>query len=115
MSDLLDRFGSGYGPRWTYGIISEHATQAVRAGLVEQSIGGDVRLVDPESGESLPVLCSELVWIDTEDGRSTGRCGVPILSDDGFACEAHAEVIAVWRQESEAQVAHWERRIEQEA
>ena len=115
MSERLERYGAGYGPRWTYGIISEHVWLAVRVGLVEQTVDGAVTVQDPETGESLPVLCSELVWIDTEDGRVTGRCGAPILPSDGFACEAHAEIIYGWRQESEAEVAQWERRIEQEA
>jgi hypothetical protein len=34
------------------------------------------------------VLCGEIVWIDTEDGRIDGRCGSYVYGTD-FACPGH--------------------------
>ena len=63
MSDLVGY----YGPTWREGILSE-------------------RRPDAEMG--VPVVCSELVWINTEDGRIDGRCGQDVAAN-GMTCEAH--------------------------
>lgn len=72
-----------------------------------------------EAGE-----CPELVWIDTEDGPVTGRCGLPIsdrvwlyrgYSDEVAtpttlpACDGHAEERVGWGVMSESERARWER------
>lgn len=39
-------------------------------------------------GKAIPVVCSEIVQVDTEDGPVSGRCGVNALDVTG-TCDAH--------------------------
>jgi hypothetical protein len=70
-SKTWDRVGR-YGPTWREGILAEH-------------------VIDAEQVHALgvPVLCGEIVWIQTEDGRMDGRCGGPVTGPDGWTCESH--------------------------
>lgn len=76
-----------YGPNWRQSLISEHLDLFRRAGGTFRP--GNVALgwavVD---GKAYPVVCSEIVRIDTEDGPVSGRCGTPALARTG-TCEAH--------------------------
>jgi hypothetical protein len=76
----------GRGPFRT-GILSDHLHIALAAGM-ELRTGQDGDYVKDADGDTALILCSELVEVWTEDGRSTGRCGTPVLPDQ-WACEAH--------------------------
>lgn len=81
-------FIGAYGQNWRSGLISEHLDLFVRAGgthRASRSGSAGWAVVD---GKAYPVLCSELVRIDTEDGPQSGRCGSPALEATG-TCEAH--------------------------
>ena len=103
-----ERFVGGYGHRWTQGVISEHVEAFVRA-------GGVVRAAKSGSGaqwalvgtKAYPVLCSDIIAVDTEDGKVTGRCG--LLATRYGACAGHADEADAWREMAEAERAAWER------
>lgn len=102
------RFIGSYGPTWRSGLISEHLDLFIRAGGTHRTsagLGAGWAVVD---GVAHPVVCSELVSIDTEDGPVSGRCGVPALDATG-ACEGHSEERAHWLAMSEAERAFIER------
>jgi hypothetical protein len=82
--DLTGVYGRG---PFTTGIISEHVDLALRAGFtLHTGVDGDY-LKDAE-GDTALVLCSELIEVVTEDGRESGRCGIPVIPDQ-WACEGH--------------------------
>lgn len=84
----VDRFIGSYGPRWRAGLLSEHLDLFVRAGGTHRpsrSTGAGWAVIE---GKAYPVVCSELVWVDTEDGRIDGRCGELALDATG-TCPAH--------------------------
>lgn len=82
----LDRFVSGYGHDWNEGILSEHVYLLEQAGGTVRR-DGDRDVVDVD-GRAVPVVCSELIEIHTEDGPITGRCGYPVVAGDAF-CVGH--------------------------
>ena len=75
----------GNGP-FRQGIISEHVPSALNAGLRLHPLTRSAFVVDPE-GRTSPVLCSELIRVDTEDGPVSGRCGV--LANLNGLCDRH--------------------------
>jgi hypothetical protein len=64
-------------------------------GVISDHVGGEAPWVDL-NGEEVRVLCSEIVWVYSEDGRSDGRCGRPAVGvswggEEEFSwCGAHA-------------------------
>ena len=91
------------------GILSEHVYYAERLG---GSVASDVRdrleYVHAD-GERWPVVCSEIIPIWTEDGRSDGRCGKLAADTEFGACFGHAADIRHWRSQTEAETIAWER------
>ena len=83
-----------FGQDWTEGVLSEGLDLPTR-----RLTGGTLVAIDGD-GFALKVLCSEVVEIRTEDGRTDGRCGHPVDAE-GWACPGHAAMIARWRGESE--------------
>lgn len=89
-----EMFLAGYGPRWTTGLLSEHLDLFVQA-------GGEFRPGASRLGwavvdrKAYPVVCSEIVRIDTEDGPMSGRCGAPAEADHG-RCDSHAALVAAY-------------------
>ena len=71
--------------------VGRHATWAVLPG-----------------GKAVPVVCGDLIPIQTEDGPSDARCGANVVGDLG-ACAGHAEERQEWRAMSEPERAAWER------
>lgn len=93
-------FGQAYGPDYRLGVITDHVGQAQAAGwTVHVAASGRTYISDPK-GAALPVLCGEIVRIDTEDGPTDGRCGHFVDHDD-IACAGHAVGINAWRNASE--------------
>jgi hypothetical protein len=82
--DLTGVYGRG---PFRQGILSDHVSIAVEAGM-ELRTGTDGDYVKDADGETALILCGEIVEVITEDGRSDGRCGLPVLPNQ-WACEAH--------------------------
>lgn len=87
----LEALVGNYGQDWRSGILSDHLRDAEAHGLVivhmkNGSSWVTYKAVNPALAAR--VLCSEIVWITTEDGRMDGRCGNPTV--DGYACARHA-------------------------
>jgi len=99
-------YTGSYGPTWTTGILTERLYEAEQAGLlVHRTASGRLYVTGPRGGAAVPVLCSELVDIYTEDGPMTGRCGAPAVETDidgervAFGCPGHTNLILSWRSE----------------
>ena len=81
-------FIGAYGPTWREGLLSEHLDAFVRAGGTHRpsrSRGAGWAVID---GKAIPVVCSEVVRIDTEDGPISGRCGANALASS-MTCDDH--------------------------
>lgn len=104
----LELMLGAYGPTYAnHGLLSEHTDAFTAAGgTIGESITGRAWAVLPD-GRALPVVCSEIIRVETEDGPVSGRCGAPAEKDG--ACEYHADIIAAWRAQSEADAAWRER------
>lgn len=77
-----------YGDRWKEGLLSEHLELFIAAGGVHRpsrSDGAGWAVIDRRA---VPVVCSEIVEVWTEDGRMDGRCGANALAASG-TCPAH--------------------------
>ncbi len=103
-----DRFLVGYGQDWTVGVISEHLDAFVAAGGTwRRARSGSGRVWAIVAGKAYPVLCSEIVRVDTEDGPVSGRCGIAATVD--ASCPNHADQRAQWFAQSESEIAYLER------
>lgn len=103
-------FTGMYGQDWTQGVLVDHLDRATAAGMVVRTMPASRRqyVTGPRGGVAFPVVCGDLVEVWTEDGRMDGRCGLPVLAG-APACEAHAEQIAYWAAQTEAEAMAWER------
>jgi hypothetical protein len=104
-------FVSTYGPDWTQGVVSDHVHRALEAGWTQRVTAGGRHVVVSPDGYPEPVLCSEIVRIDTEDGPTDGRCGCQV-DGAGIACEGHAAMVAEWMAQGEAETLAWERSLD---
>lgn len=107
-SDPYDVMGV-YGPGpFRQGVLAEHLN------LVDPTKVRTLtrtQWVVTDDGKAWPVLCGELIRVVTEDGPGEGRCGAPADPNLG-ACEPHAERIAEWRTQTEAETLAWEQQRE---
>lgn len=82
-------FIGAYGQNWREGLLSEHLDLFVRAGGVHRpsthGLGAGWAVID---GRAIPVVCSEIVRVDTEDGPVSGRCGANAYALTG-TCDFH--------------------------
>ena len=86
----------GYPERMRQGLLSDHVE-------FFHAAGGETRQASSGSGtqwamvghKAYPVLCSEIIFFNDEDGPNSGRCG-EIATDEG-ACASHAKDRAAWR------------------
>jgi len=107
----LEDLVSGYGQDWTSGIISEHLYRVeALGGRIHVAGTGRMWVAPAKGGVAIPVLCSEIVAVYTEDGEISGRCGLPALVEDG-ACDAHQAILEDWRAQSEPEAIAWEREV----
>lgn len=103
-----EQFVGFYGNDPKSGVLFDHLEGFDAAGgIVRGAASGTGRVWAVVDGRAYPVVCSEIIEVWTEDGRSDGRCGRPI--EVGPYCEAHAEIVAAWCIQSDAEVAAWER------
>jgi hypothetical protein len=87
----LESVTGAYGPSWREGVLTDHLYLAEQRGLVlHEARNGAAWIRPPEGGRAVRVVCSELVWIDTEDGRIDGRCGRPVIHGE---CPRHGQVM----------------------
>jgi hypothetical protein len=104
-------FIGSYGSTWRAGVISEHVPAFVAAGgQVRPAASGSGlswAVMTDANGWALPVVCSALVAVYTEDGAQTGRCGADATVDG--SCPGHAEEAASWLAASEAERVRWEK------
>lgn len=79
-----------YGVTYRPGVLTEHVDAFIAAGgrIRPAASGSGLLWAVLPSGAVAPVVCSELVWIDTEDGRIDGRCGFNAGADG--RCARHA-------------------------
>jgi hypothetical protein len=84
-----------YGPDWVTGVISDHE---YLANEIQRGDAATTQRYARVGNEWYPVLCGEIVMIDTEDGRIDGRCGQPVHGDD-VACPDHQADITRWMNE----------------
>jgi hypothetical protein len=82
------------------GVLVDHVESAREMGarVVEGSHGRGYVVV---GRRAYPILCGDIVRIETEDGPSDGRCG-RIAQADG-ACPVHAAQRDYWQSLSEAE------------
>ena len=102
-----EQFVGGYGPAWRTGVLIDHTDSFVAAGG-RLRVGRNATWAVLPTGRAIPVVCGEIVRIDTEDGPMSGRCGLNVFRDLG-ACDAHAEERQGWMDMSEAERCAWER------
>lgn len=107
-----EQFVGFYGndPKW--GVLFDHLEGFDAAGgTVRGAASGKGHMWAVVDGRAYPVVCSEIIEVSTEDGPSTGRCGAPC--EVGPSCEYHAEIIAAWRAQSEAETVAWEHSLDE--
>jgi hypothetical protein len=103
-----------YGPRYRQGVCTDHVFHAVQdAGAqIKVLTSHRVVLTGPQGGKTYPVLCGELVNIDTEDGPVDGRCGefafAPKGEDGPWGCPGHVAQQLAWAELSESEKAYRE-------
>jgi len=82
-----EEFITGYGQTYRLGLISDHVEMFA-------AVGGEIRKGNAHAGwavvdrKAYPILCSEIIRINTEDGPISGRCGGFALPDTG-RCSGH--------------------------
>lgn len=104
-----DSFAGGYGTDWRQGVLSDHVDLFQRAGgVVRTSPSGRTEWALMSDGTAVPIVCSEIIRIDTEDGPMSGRCGATATTHG--ACDGHAEIRAAWLAMDEADRVAMERR-----
>ena len=87
-TDTLDDFVGNYGnDRFRRGIVVDHVPAAIAAGHTYRRLTRSAVVVD-SSGRTAPVLCGEIIRVDTEDGPVSGRCG-GLANLDGL-CDRHS-------------------------
>lgn len=112
--DLSGSYGSR--PPFAQGVLVDH--EHLFTGRTSTNDAGERVLIGPHGPVS--VLCGEIVEVTTEDGRSDGRCGGPVMGND-HACAAHRReeiegddgwehLRRAWGPEG----IEWEQRMEQE-
>lgn len=111
-TSALEDLTGAYGLDWKAGVLSEHLhlAEANPALRLATTASGLTWVAPARGGKAVPVVCSEIVAIPTEDGPVSGRCGL-FATVDG-ACEGHAEERAYWTELSEAERAYMERQAE---
>lgn len=105
----LDQFIGLYGQAYRAGLLSEHVEMFREAGGVVRpaASGSGAHWAVVDGSNVYPVVCSELIVVDTEDGPVSGRCGY--LAELEGACERHGAILADWAAQSEAEAVAWER------
>jgi hypothetical protein len=83
-------FTGNYGQEWREGVVIDHLRAAQVAGcLVHEAPSGRRYVTGPRGGHAVPVVCGEVIQIDTEDGPISGRCGKPLHATE-WACYMHS-------------------------
>lgn len=97
-----------YGPNWEHQVVLvDHVGDAIDAGATLRVPENGLReyVVMPD-GRAVPVGCGDIIEIRTEDGPSTGRCGIPIAAG-ARACPGHSFILDM----SDSEFAQYERQM----
>lgn len=84
----LDGLTGYYGQEWKRGILLDHLHLAKEHGLRVTTVAAGTTWISEGTRVAVPLVCGELIWIDTEDGRIDGRCGLRL---NHFACPRHGD------------------------
>lgn len=78
-----------YGPGpFRLGVLSEWEGIAEEAGMIVRTTATSRWVTGPKGGAAFPILCSELIPVETEDGIVSGRCGQAVTVDSAW-CPGH--------------------------
>lgn len=102
----LEEFLGAYGQDWRRGLLIDH-TDAFEAAGGTIRVGKHATWALLPGYPAIPVVCGDIVRIDTEDGPTDGRCGLNVTADG--ACEMHHDQHVFWASQTEAEVDQWER------
>ena len=102
-----EQFIGSYGPTYRSSLVIDHTNLFEAAGGTIH-VGLHATWAMVPGWQAFPVVCGEIVWIDTEDGRTDGRCGINVDGDKG-ACAAHAEERDAFMAMDESELCQWER------
>lgn len=83
-----ERFVGAFGPDWRPGVLSEQFDLFLRAGGVHRPSSHDGAGWAVIDGRAVPIVCSEVIAVYTEDGPVSGRCGANALGATG-TCDGH--------------------------
>jgi hypothetical protein len=109
----FDSFIGAYGPQWRSGVLTEHLGWGEGVIRVVQTAGGAQWAIPAGGGRAVPLVCSDLISVPTEDGPITGRCGVQVRNGR-MACEGHHDEREHWSSLSELERLHQEQREDRE-
>lgn len=83
----------GYGRNWTPGLLVDHVTAFEAAGgTIRTPAHGLCEYAVCPDGSTVKVVCGDIIEIRTEDGPTTGRCGLPVRAG-ASACAGHQRII----------------------
>ena len=102
-----EQFIGSYGPTYRSALVVDHTDLFVAAGG-RIHVGLHATWAMVPGWQAFPVVCGEIVRIDTEDGPISGRCGCNVVGDLG-ACQGHAEERDGWLAMDESERCAWER------
>ena len=85
----IERFIGVYGSdRDRHGVLSDHIGNLEEAGGAVTRTGSGLAYF-PDEMVMVPILCSDIIEVWTEDGRETGRCGERVAGHNIPWCRKH--------------------------
>ena len=101
-----EQFIGSYGPAYRSSLVIDHVDLFEAAGGTIH-VGKHATWAMVPGWQAFPVVCGDIVRIDTEDGPTDGRCGRNVVGDLG-ACQAHADERQGWLDMDESERCAWE-------
>jgi hypothetical protein len=98
-----------YGQDWKRGLLVDHVEAfKVAGGEIREAASGSGRAWAIVPGlPAAPVVCGDIIRVDTEDGPVSGNCGAPAGAQG--ACDFHEAQHAEWAAQTDAEALAWER------
>jgi hypothetical protein len=101
-----EEFLGAYGQDYRRGLLIDHIDLFEAAGGTIR-VGKHATWAILPGYPAIPVVCGDIIRIDTEDGPTDGRCGLNVGPHG--ACEGHYEQKVYWASQTEAETCQWER------